>query len=105
MAQHSPQLDHLSLPQAGEDQALIERLEYGKYCQTHDGSILPGEEHGYLGKSSGFPYWLRKYCDPAQLGVRASVNEPLWRQAPHSTLLRPVLQTKDTPTPVFYRLR
>lgn len=77
----------------------FERLEYGKYCSTPNGPILPGVEHRVLGASPGFPEALKSLCKPPVLGLGTTID----RRWLAGTVLRPVHQDGRT-LPVMYRI-
>lgn len=70
----------------------VERLEYGKYCQSHNGPIIEGKEHGHLGFSPQFPKELLPFCLPTHelFGVIGKQDEKISKSVPHGTVLRPL---------------
>ena len=70
----------------------LERLEYGKPCESVGGPILKGTECRPLGLTAGWPGALTDICHPAALGI----GSPLAAIAAadhfgHATVVRPVL--------------
>lgn len=71
----------------------LERLEYGKFCETHEGRIEGKAEHRLLGRSVGFPAGLVELCSPARIGISSDAfcfDDPSPDAPRHGTLLRPV---------------
>src|SRR5205085_844841 len=72
----------------------LERLEYGKFCETTAGRIENKAEHRLLGWSADFPQELIGLCSPSNIGIGADAFcfEDISPAAPrHGTVLRPVV--------------
>lgn len=81
----------------------LERLEYGKFCETREGRIENKAEHRLLGWSSGFPTDLVKLCSPARIGISSDAFcfDDASPDAPrHGTLLRPVVSAAQGGRPL-----
>jgi hypothetical protein len=82
-----------------ESPAVLERLEFGKFCVSRDGPILEGAGHTLLGLSPQFPPDLVASCHPDVLGLApngASADSEgfLSLKQPYGTVIRPVLSTQ-----------
>lgn len=85
----------------------LERLEYGKFCETTAGRIENKAEHRLLGWSANFPPELIGLCSPSDIGIGADAFcfEDLSPAAPrHGTVLRPVVVGACV-VPLLYRVR
>jgi hypothetical protein len=82
----------------------VERLEWGKACEVHDGPIVRSAEHRTLGKSAGFPADLAELCHPDQIGPVAGDEDFEPANYPHGTVLRPIV-LRGRITSVLVRVR
>jgi hypothetical protein len=99
--------DHAS---KGEGQVRVERLEFGKFCVDPDGPVERDRdgvptEHGQLGRTSGFPADVARFCDPSIMGILAGETDPSPPACPHGTVFRPVVINGKETRSVFYRVR
>src|SRR2546423_4907671 len=101
-------VDFLVPAEPEQDQQIeIEALEWGKYCETPDGSIIDRAEHGLLGATAQFPELLRPLCQPEDLGISGGQLEEeaqrLFERVSWGTALRPV-SVEGKVLPVLYRV-
>jgi len=90
-------------------QATWFQYRFGKLVSSEDGPIIPGEEHGLIGISAGFPEGLQPLIHPSRLGTGfgESFN---WDAYPWSTtrggfVCRPCVTADGTPYVVAGRIR
>jgi hypothetical protein len=82
----------------------VERLEWGKLCQSPDGPIVRSSEHRTLGRSPGFPPELAALCDPERIGPTVGEEDVEPAAYPHGTVLRPVV-SQGCIRPILVRVR
>jgi hypothetical protein len=86
----------------------VERLEFGKFCVSPEGSVVRDNgtviEYSLLGKSEGFPAELASYCKPKILDIEVENEDEDSNGFPYGTVLRPFVLNK-APQPVFFRVR
>jgi hypothetical protein len=88
----------------------VERLEFGKFCESADGPVVSDNgtviEYSLLGKSRHFPPELISHCQPKTLDIETENEDEASSIFPHGTVLRPFIATPNNePQPVFYRVR
>lgn len=90
----------------------LERLEFGKFCVEVERRPVERNrdipvEYSQLGWSAGFPEELRQSCYPKSIGISEGESDPPPPDAPHGTVLRPVLVGGDGKRlqSLFYRVQ